>query len=268
VSAGEGDPRELVVKPIGTVRSPFVERADAPRQAVSAKDVHGTIELYPGRDFEHALEDLDQFSHLWVIFWFHLNEGWRPKVLPPRSAERRGLFATRAPYRPNPIGISVVKLERIEGLVLHVSGLDMLDGTPVLDLKPYVPYADALADAGGGWLDTALDPVEPYEVELASDAVWALGYLKSTFGLELEQNLRKILALGPQQHPYRRIKKVGDAFLLAVKDWRARFEVHGKRLVVTEIVSGYRPRELVENPDPALDPHRAFVREAALVKQR
>ena len=101
MSGGEGVPKELVVKPIGTVRSPFVERADAPRQAVGAKEVLGTIELYPGQDFEHALSDLAAFSHVWVIFWFHLNEGWKPKVLPPRSRKRVGLFATRSPHRPN-----------------------------------------------------------------------------------------------------------------------------------------------------------------------
>jgi tRNA-Thr(GGU) m(6)t(6)A37 methyltransferase TsaA len=258
----------LVCRPIGVIRSPFVERADAPRQTVNAQDARGTVELFPGHDFEHALSDLERFTHLWVIFWFHLNEGWRPKVLPPRSAERRGVFATRAPYRPNPIGLSVVKLERIDGLTLHVSALDMLDGTPVLDLKPYVPYADALSEAGAGWLENALDPVEPFQVEMAEEAAWAVAYLKRELGIELEPDLRKILELGPQQHPYRRIKKLGDDFLLAVKDWRARFVVEDRRIVVTEIVTGYRPRELVENPDPALDPHRAFVSEAGKRRAR
>jgi hypothetical protein len=172
------------------------------------------------------------------------------------------VFATRAPYRPNPIGLSVVRLERIEGLTLHVSGLDMLDQTPVLDLKPYVPYADAFSDAGLGWLENPLDPVEPFTVELAERAARAFAYLKVEHALDLEPGVRKILELGPQQHPYRRIKKLGDEYLLAVKDWRARFRIDDRRITVTEVLSGYRPRELVENPDPALDAHRAFVREA------
>jgi tRNA-Thr(GGU) m(6)t(6)A37 methyltransferase TsaA len=260
------EPGELVCRPLGVVHSPFRERAEAPRQTAAAREVRGSIELLPGHDFEHALEDIEMWPYLWVLFWFHLNEGWRPKVLPPRSAKRRGLFATRAPYRPNPIGMSAVKLEKVEGLVLHVSALDMLDGTPVLDLKPYVPYADALPEAGDGWLEKALDPVEPFEVELGERAAWALGYLKEQHDIELESGIRKVLALGPQQHPYRRIKKDGDALLLAVKDWRARFEVHGKRLLVTDILTGYRPKELALSQDPAVEPHRAFERALARLR--
>jgi tRNA-Thr(GGU) m(6)t(6)A37 methyltransferase TsaA len=253
----------LTCRPIGVVHSPFKERAEAPRQTAAAREVAGRIELYPESGFEHALEDLELWPYLWVIFWFHLNLGWKPKVLPPRSAKRRGVFATRAPHRPNPLGLSVVKLERVEGLVLHVSGLDMLDGTPVLDLKPYVTYADALSNAEGGWLETGLDPQPAFAVEFAPDAARALSYLKERFGIELEEPIRRVLALGPQRHPYRRIRADGDAFLLAVKDFRARFSVDGKRVVVHAIRSGYRPRELALNPDGALDAHRAFVADFA-----
>src|SRR5215510_10989946 len=119
--------RSLTLQPIGVVHSPFVERRQAPRQSAAAQDVRGTIELLPGHGFEHALADIERWSHLWVIFWFHLNEGWKPKVLPPRSQRRRGLFATRSPHRPNPLGLSVVKLERVLGLTLEVSALDILD---------------------------------------------------------------------------------------------------------------------------------------------
>jgi len=250
---------ELVCRPIGFVRSPFRERAEAPRQASAARDARGTIELLPGRDFEHALADLELWPYLWVIFWFHLNEGWRPKVLPPRSAKKRGVFATRAPYRPNPLGLSVVKLEKVDGLVLHVSALDMLDATPVLDLKPYVPYADALTDAQGGWLETGLDPQPGFEVDIAERAAHELAYLRESWNIELEASIRRVLALGPQQHAYRRIRRVGDEFVLAVKDFRARFTVDGRRIVVHAITSGYRPRELATNSAAELDAHRAFV---------
>jgi tRNA (adenine37-N6)-methyltransferase len=252
-------PPSLSCTPIGVVRSPFRERAEAPRQSSLARETRGTIELYPQRDFEHALEDIEEWSYLWVLFWFHLNEGWRPKVLPPRSAKRRGLFATRSPYRPNPIGMSVVKLERVEGLVLHVSGLDMLDGTPVLDIKPYVAYADALGDAEGGWLEQGLDPQPGFAVELLPEAAGALAYLKENWGIELEEPIQRVLALGPQAHPYRRIRRQGDAMVLAVKDFRARFIVEDRRIIVQSIASGYRPRELATNQAPELDAHRALV---------
>jgi tRNA-Thr(GGU) m(6)t(6)A37 methyltransferase TsaA len=250
---------ELVCRPIGFVRSPYRERAEAPRQTAAARDVQGTIELLPGHDFEHALDDIEAWPYLWVLFWFHLNDGWRPKVLPPRSAKRRGVFSTRSPYRPNPLGLSVVKLERVAGLVLHVSGLDMLDGTPVLDLKPYVAYADALTDAEGGWLERGLDPQPGFEVEISPAAQRELTYLRDHWRIDLEEPILRVLALGPQQHPYRRIRRDGDAMILAVKDFRARFRVEGRRITVLAILSGYRPRELATNSAPELDAHRAFV---------
>jgi tRNA (adenine37-N6)-methyltransferase len=254
--AGE---RRLELTPIGVVHSPFTEKMQAPRQPNTPQAAAGTVELFPGRDFEHALEDLTTFRYIWLLFWFDQSEGWRPKVLPPRSEKRRGVFATRSPYRPNPLGLSVVKLEKVDGLVLHVSALDMLDGTPVLDLKPYVAYADALTDADGGWLETGLDPQPGFEVDIAAAAVSELAYLRDSWQIELEEPIRRVLALGPQQHPYRRIRRDGSEMVLAVKDFRARFTVEGRRIVVHSIASGYRPRELATNPAPELEPHRAFV---------
>jgi tRNA (adenine37-N6)-methyltransferase len=260
---------ELVCRPIGVVHSPFTERAKAPRQPAAASDVRGTIELFRDSGFEHALSDLERWPYLWVIFWFHLNPGFRPKVLPPRSARRRGVFSTRSPHRPNPLGLSAVKLERVNGLVLEVSGLDMLDGTPVLDLKPYVAYTDAVSNAGNGWLAGALDPAPEFVVDFSPDAQSELTFLRDAWHLHLEPPIRSVLSLGPQAHPYRRIRRDrssapstpngGNVFVLAVKDWRARFTVDGSRILVTRIRTGYRPREIVENKDSLLDAHRAFV---------
>src|SRR5690349_16298038 len=124
----------LELHPIGVIRSPFRDRHSAPRQPPLAQDVEARIELLPRAELEHGLADIEAWSHLWVIYWFHLNTHFRPKVEAPRSEKRRGVFATRAPYRPNPIGLSAVSLLRVEGSVLHVRGLDMIDGTPVLDI--------------------------------------------------------------------------------------------------------------------------------------
>ncbi len=265
VRAKESAQPELVCRPIGVVHSPFQERASAPRQS-AVSEARGSIELFPDSGFEHALADIETWSHLWVLFWFHLNEGFRPKVLPPRSTRRRGLFATRSPHRPNPIGISAVKLERVNGLVIEVSHLDMLDGTPVLDLKPYVAYTDAIADAGNGWLAGALDPLAPFAVEFSDAARAELAWLRETWNIELDAPIRDVLALGPQAHPYRRIRReraippnASDIFVLAVKEWRARFGVEGMLITVLGIRTGYRARELALNTDQALDAHRAFV---------
>jgi tRNA (adenine37-N6)-methyltransferase len=144
----------IEIRPIGIVYSPYKERFAAPRQPSGKTEAE--IRLLPNEAMHLALQDLDRFSHIWIIYWMHLNQGWNPTVIPPREPRiRRGVLATRAPHRPNPIGLSAVRLLGIEGTVLRIRGLDMLDGTPVLDIKPYLPYADSIADANSGWLDHA-----------------------------------------------------------------------------------------------------------------
>lgn len=162
-------PQTFTASVIGHVRSPYTERFGTPRQPTVTEQtltdaaVDATIELLPGNNFEQALRDLEGFEYIWVIAWLHLNESWQPTVIPPRGPKvRRGLFATRSPHRPNPIAISALKLLKVEGLKLHVRGIDLLDGTPVLDIKPYVPYADAHPNAKAGWLeDIGQDPNAP-----------------------------------------------------------------------------------------------------------
>jgi len=179
---------------------------------------------------------------LLMLFVFHRNdeEGrvWRPKVLPPRSRTRRGVFATRAPHRPNPIGMSVVRLVAVEGLTLRVRGLDLLDGTPVLDVKPYVSYADAHPDAGAGWLE-ARDPVEPWTIVFEPRADAQLSWLAAR-QVDLRRAIQERLELGPEPHPYRRIRVSGDERILALREWRAVFRSDGRTLSVAELRSGYR----------------------------
>ena len=152
---------------IGYVRSPYKERFGTPRQppvteqTLEDRALDASIELIPGRNFEQALKDLEGFYYIWVLAWLHLNDGWNTQVIPPRGPKlKRGLFATRAPHRPSPIGLSALKLLDIEGRTLKVRGVDLLDGTPVLDIKPYVPYTDAFPNAKAGWLE-GLRPNEP-----------------------------------------------------------------------------------------------------------
>ncbi len=158
ISHSDSAALHISMQAIGVVHSSYRERFATPRQPVLGKAQTAQIRLNAGMNFDQALQDLDGFSHIWVIYWMHLNQGWNPTVIPPRGPRiRRGTFATRAPHRPNSIGLSAVCLKRIEGRILHIEGHDMLDGTPVLDIKPYLPYADAIADATSGWLaDTEL----------------------------------------------------------------------------------------------------------------
>ncbi len=254
----------LTLTPIGVVRSAHTTKVAAARQPAAAADSPGVIELYPGRNFEHALEDIAGWERLWVIFWFHHNAGWRPKVLPPRSgAGRKGVFATRAPHRPNPLGLSVVRLERVAGLQLFVRDVDMLDGTPVLDIKPYLPYADAFPDSRHGWLETPRDPIAAHTVSFAPLAEAQLTWIAARSSLPLRERIAGILALGPEPHPYRRIRRLRDGLLqLAVQDWRVLFGISGTQVQVHEILTGYRHSQLANSghgPDAAIGLHREFV---------
>jgi tRNA-Thr(GGU) m(6)t(6)A37 methyltransferase TsaA len=244
-------------EPIGFVRSPFTERMEAPRQAPAGAS--GRIELLTGRGFEDALEGLGAWDYAWVLFVFHENvaqgRGWRPKVQPPRSETKQGVFATRSPHRPNPIGLSCVRIDRVEGLVVHVRELDLLDGTPVLDLKPYVPYADARPDAKSGWLEPR-DPRPAWAVAFTEAAIEQLAWLAAR-GVELRPRIEAALALGPQPHAYRRIRRHGSGYRLALKEWRVDFSVDGHVVTVLSIASGYRPSQLAT--DAALALHRDFV---------
>jgi tRNA-Thr(GGU) m(6)t(6)A37 methyltransferase TsaA len=157
--------RPAHMTPIGVVRSPYTERFGTPRQPGIVQQVKGDAAL-PGRiellpELADGLAELARFDRIWCVFLFHLNRGFSLRVASPREPDRpRGLFATRAPHRPNPIGLSCLRLTGIDGATLHVLGLDILDHTPVLDIKPYVPYADAFPDARAGWL-AGRDPGEP-----------------------------------------------------------------------------------------------------------
>ena len=257
----------VTFEPIGFVRSPYKEKRDAPRQGV-VSGAEGTIELLPKSGFLHALEDLAGFERIIVIFHFHEVEGWRPKVQPPRSSARRGVFATRSPHRPNPIGFSIVRLQKIDGLVLHIAEIDMLDGTPVLDIKPYVPYADAFPNARAGWLDEEArvqrgeaprDPIEAFTVRFSPDAIRALQWL-AAHGSDLRPQLEQSLALGPAPHAYRRIrKKNDDESEIAIKDFRATFVVRARTITVRSVTSGWSPRELETLDTPEVRLHRSFM---------
>ncbi len=148
-------PVPVTLLPIGWVRSPYARRFGTPQQA-SAVDssAEAVLELDASRIPAEALRDLAGMERIWVLSYLDRGGGWAPMVRPPRGTrERRGLFATRSPDRPNPLGLSAVELLRVDGCNLHVRGIDLLDGTPILDIKPYVPYADAFPDAKAGWID-------------------------------------------------------------------------------------------------------------------
>ena len=144
--------------PIGIIHSPFSDPKDMPIQPASALGIPGKVVIEP--EYQEGLKDLDGFSHIILLYSFHLSSGYKLIAKPFLDEESHGVFATRAPCRPNPIGLSVLPLEKIDGLTLHVSNIDIVDGTPLLDIKPFVPTFDCPPDVSIGWLSDKLDYVK------------------------------------------------------------------------------------------------------------
>lgn len=237
-----------MLRPVGTVRCGYEARVDAPRQGAVSTEL-ADIVLDAALPAEDLLDGLETFSHVWVVYLFHKNgPSDKPKVQPPRSDQKRGVFATRSPHRPNPIGLSLVELVSIEGSVVRVRGVDMLDGTPVLDLKPYLPYADVAENASSGWLDEGGRKSVPVRFE--DDVLATCAFFRDETGIDVERAVTTILEAGSRPHAYRRIKSLPDgASQLAWKSLRFVFSNSADEVRVTKAFSGYRARELHATDD-------------------
>lgn len=220
------------MRAIAHVRSDFSSKFGVPRQSGLVPALEAEVVFVPEFRNPDALRGLEGFSHLWLIWVFDraARAQWSPTVRPPRLGgnARVGVFATRSPFRPNPVGLSVVELAGIEetadrGPVLHIRGADLMDGTPVLDIKPYLPYADCIPEAAGGF--AAVPAGETLEVDIPPE-------LLERVPPERREALRGVLALDPRpryQEDPDRVYGFGFAGL------EVRFSVAGKRLTVREI---------------------------------
>ena len=187
---------------IGTVHACYKEKFGVPRQPGLVK-IESSIEIHPPYNTLDAFRELSGFSHIWIVFVFHQTQqqGWRPTVRPPRLGgnERVGVFASRSMFRPNPIGLSLVELKQIRQhdgkLFIDIVGADLIDGTPVLDIKPYLPYAESIPDARAGYASDA--PVARLQVVFTSEARAQLQQLQKT-RTDLEQTIVAVLQLDPR----------------------------------------------------------------------
>ena len=248
---------EIIIKPIGYVLSEQFYRYETPRQGVLAKGNISTIELLPNKNFEQAVKNLNGFDRIWVLYQFHLNANppnarasWKPLVTPPRhTREKVGVFATRAPYRPNQIGMSCVKLEKVEGLKIFISESDILNGSPVLDIKPYLPYSDSFPDAATGWVKSGLENI--YEVSFSKKASAQTDWLKSNSKINLVNFARLQLEFNPTDSTRKRIVQLENKnkpkYVLAYRTWRIHYMVNetDKKVLVKEIRSGYTKEEML-----------------------
>lgn len=222
----------MLLKPIGYFHGSTDAKHRAPRQPDARLGVDGIIILEKGHNFEQAVQDLDGFSHIWIIYGFHRAEGWKPMVLPPRGDAKRGVFATRSPYRPNPLGLSVVQLEQVQGLTISVKGTDLLDKTPIYDIKPYIPYADSHQDAYAGWIDAL--KFEETTVQISEAVNKIVDHPEIN---ELIIHAKQLLRDSPRPHPYRRIKHIqDDLYELAIQEWRIQYRILGDSSVMIESI--------------------------------
>ncbi len=220
---------------IAHIHTDLPEKFGIPRQSGLVENLKGRVVFTPPYRNPEALRGIEGFSHLWLIWQFSENgNAWTPTVRPPRLGGniRMGVFATRSPFRPNPIGLSCVRLERVEfesvdGPVLHVSGIDMLDGTPLLDIKPYLSYTDSRPDASTGFVKGLED------VTLEVDA---LDRFASFFTPEQLKALKGILSLDPRP---RYLRDGSRIYSMAFAGWNVRFRVEKGKVIVLNVVRGH-----------------------------
>lgn len=225
-------------KPIGVVHSPFKEKFGIPRQPGLVSEARARLELLPPYNRREAVEGLDGYSHIWIQFVFHqaIKDQWQPTVRPPRLGgnKRVGVFASRSPFRPNPIGLSVVKLESVHAaggkVELMLSGVDLLDGTPVLDIKPYVAYVDSIPDAISGFAPASPDVA--FDVQFSPRA-------EAQMQAHNEDNLRafitNLLEIDPR--PAYSSSQPDRVYGIRLYDFDLRWRVDGGVIEVLELVN-------------------------------
>ena len=251
----------LTLFPIGFLRSGQRLKFDARHQPAEDDPESHVLELVPGRNFEPGLRDLAGFSRIWLLWWFHRNTEWRPLVLPPQGpAVRRGVFSTRSPHRPNPLGMTPVRLLRIEKHRLILGPCDLVDGTPVFDIKPYIPAYDAFPGEQAGWWDAVqAEAAQPpgFKVGFSARAAEQVAWLRTQWELDFTARMIERLERDPTPHRTRRIRRTQAGRLeLGCGGWRAVFEVVGQEVCVTAIEPGY-PRRFLDDLTLTQVPDRA-----------
>ena len=234
-------------KAIGIAQTPFTQRFGIPRQPGLVPEAKGILKMDPHPDFQYALKGLEQFSHLWIIFVFHAHGGnkWKPTIRPPRlgGKVKMGVLSSRSPHRPNPIGLSVVEIEKIDllakgGPEIHVKGIDLLDGTPILDVKPYLPYADSVPTANSGW---AKEEISRTEVEFEDLALTKIKAAEESGFENLKNLIEQLLAIDPRpgfqkrELPPEADHSQGKDFGLLVKVFDVKWKIQNHHFVVYDL---------------------------------
>jgi len=251
----------IELKPIGFVKAVQQYKYQQPRQGEFASN-KGKVILEPGLNFEQAVEDLAGFEKIWLIYSFHQNQGWRPKVDPPvcPDGQKKGVFATRSPYRPNSLGLSCVDLISVRGRELVIENFDLLDGTPILDIKPYISHYDSHPEASLGWVPQSLPPEMQitFSAETQRSATWLL----ENQGPDLFDLARVQLSVDPLNQKRKRIRLLENGQAeLAFRTWRLLFILSDEQIEIISIYSGYSAEDLRSGAEDQYDDkdlHREF----------
>lgn len=268
MSMVENSAAPLVLHPVGVFKTAARYKYEQPRQGTCESAGVGEVILDGGSNFEQALEDLSGFERIWLVYHFHQNsDSWRTKAappVPPSGKNRVGLFASRSPYRPNPIGLSCVRLVSIQKRILTVSEADLLDGTPILDIKPYIPAFDAFPEARSGWLEEQVR--EEYNVDTAVLFREKGSWLKEHAALDPESFARVQLSINPFDRMRKRVIMDTDGSgVLSYRTWRIMFysDTAARKIIITDLYSGYDPKDLAggaADPHGDIQTHRNFLK--------
>lgn len=250
----------MTLKPIGFFESAQVKPYQAGRQP-DELGLFGKIKLNTGENFEQAMQGLEGCSHLWIIFGFHLNENWKPLVQTPRSNKKIGVFATRAPYRPNPIGMSLVELVSINGLTIEIGPNDILNESPIYDIKPFHPEYDVAENPKIDWLENST--FEKNKISISPFAESQLEFLEQHNLKEISAFIIRQLEYDPTNKSKKRVEEHPHYWTLAYRTWRIDFSLAENSIGILSIRSGYSEQELSETEDKYSDKniHRLFNKE-------
>ena len=242
----------IKIEPIGVFHCQQTYPAESPRQPLYSSQSCGEIELFPQKNYEQGLLRLDEFSHIWVQFFFHHNTSWSPLIQPPRlNQEKVGVFASRAPYRPNSIGLSCLPLLNVEGRILKTGAHDLLNNTPILDIKPYIPLYDSHPEASSGWLQSEKNYSLIWTPLAKQQACWLeMHATLAIFGFVESQ-----LQYSPLNFCTKRLKELGrNHYEIAHRTWRIEFRLEELKaqISIEKIYSGYQLEELLV---PFTDPY-------------
>ncbi|WDE96781.1 tRNA (N6-threonylcarbamoyladenosine(37)-N6)-methyltransferase TrmO [Lentisphaera profundi] len=247
----------IQIRPIAHIKCQSNELYELPSQG-SLRSLEA--EVIFTEDMSQAIQDLTGIERLWLIFHFHLSSSWKAKVFPPRGNKKISVLATRSPHRPNPLGLSCVKLLKVNSNSITIIGHDLIDGTPIFDIKPYIPFADAFENSAAGWIDE-VDSHQHFDVIWEDIAQDQIKWLEANSQWQIKRLSSQILSAGIR--PDRdRIKALDEkSFELSCKSWRLRCYQQGQAIHIDRIYSGYDQPSLEgpgDSPWQDMNEHREF----------